>query len=143
MTPMGSFVCGVFQARILERAACLPSFRGSSGPRDQAQVSCVSCVGRRVLNQLSCQGFPPTTQTQSQIKALKWEIHRPLHCSRLTTHIPAQTHVYKEAERMFTTELCTEEDREQGHVPQERKTGEAHTCRPQNPMQSAPGAEDW
>ena len=46
--PPGSSVHGVFQARILEWVA-MPSSRGSSPPRDQTHVSCVSCIGRRVL----------------------------------------------------------------------------------------------
>ena len=44
----GSSVHGILQARILERVA-LPSFRGSSRPRDWTLVFCISCVGRRVL----------------------------------------------------------------------------------------------
>ena len=44
----GSFVHGIFQARILEWVAISFS-RGSSQPRAQTQVSCVSCIGRRIL----------------------------------------------------------------------------------------------
>ena len=43
-----SSVRGLFQARILEWVA-IPSSRGSSQPRDQTQVSYVSCIGRWVL----------------------------------------------------------------------------------------------
>ena len=43
-----SSVHGILQARILERGA-MPSSRGSSPPRDGTLVSCVSCIGRRVL----------------------------------------------------------------------------------------------
>ena len=39
---------GIFQARILKWVA-MPSSRGSSQPRDQTCVSCVSCTGRQVL----------------------------------------------------------------------------------------------
>ena len=46
--PPGSFVCGILQARTLERVAISFS-RGSSPPRDQTPVSCISCIGRRVL----------------------------------------------------------------------------------------------
>ena len=42
----GSFVHGIFQARILEWVAIFFS-RGSSPPRDGTQVS---CIGRRILN---------------------------------------------------------------------------------------------
>ena len=48
-SPPGSFVHGMFQARILEWAAT-PSSRGSSRPRDRTSVSDVSCISRRVLN---------------------------------------------------------------------------------------------
>ena len=42
----GSSVHGIFQARILEWVA-MPSSRGSSQPRDQTQMSHVSCIGSR------------------------------------------------------------------------------------------------
>ena len=44
----GSFVCGIFQARILEWAAISFS-RGSFRPRDWTRVSCISCIGRQIL----------------------------------------------------------------------------------------------
>ena len=47
-SPPGFSVHGILQARILEWVA-MPSSRGSSRPRDQIQVSCVSCIGRWVL----------------------------------------------------------------------------------------------
>ena len=47
-TPPGSSVHGIHQARLLEWVA-LPSFRGSSQPRDQTHTSYVSCFGRWVL----------------------------------------------------------------------------------------------
>ena len=45
-SPPGSSVHGIFQARMLEWVA-MPSSRGSSPPRDETRVSCVSCIGRR------------------------------------------------------------------------------------------------
>ena len=42
----GSSVHGILQARILEWIAIL-SYRGSSQPRDQTYVSCVSCIAGR------------------------------------------------------------------------------------------------
>ena len=42
-SPPGSSVHGILQARILEWVA-MPSSRGSSGPRDQTQVFCVSAL---------------------------------------------------------------------------------------------------
>ena len=54
----GSSAHGILQARILEWVD-MPSFRGSSQPRDRTHVSCkVSCTGRRVLHHLCCLGSP-------------------------------------------------------------------------------------
>ena len=47
-SPPGSFVHGIFQARILEQVAIAYS-RGSSWPRDQICISCISCRGRQIL----------------------------------------------------------------------------------------------
>ena len=47
-SPPGSSVHGILQVRILEWTA-ISSSRGSSPPRDPAHVSCVSCIGRRML----------------------------------------------------------------------------------------------
>ena len=44
-SPPGSSVHGIFQARLLEWVA-ISSFRGSSQPRHQTCVSCISCVGK-------------------------------------------------------------------------------------------------
>ena len=38
----------IFQAKILEWVA-ISYFRASSRPRDQTQVSCISCIGRQIL----------------------------------------------------------------------------------------------
>ena len=46
-SPPGSSVHWIFQARVLEWGAISYS-RGSSRPRDQTQVSCVSCIGRGI-----------------------------------------------------------------------------------------------
>ena len=47
-SPPDSSIRGIFQARILYWLA-ISSFRGSSQPRDQIHVSCISCIGRQVL----------------------------------------------------------------------------------------------
>ena len=47
-SPPGSSVHGIFQARIVERGAIFSS-RGSSWPRNLTWVSCISCLGRRIL----------------------------------------------------------------------------------------------
>ena len=46
--PPGSSVHGIFQARILEGIA-ISSSRGSSQPRDQTCICCVSCIGRQIV----------------------------------------------------------------------------------------------
>ena len=50
--PPGFSAYGILQERILEWVI-LPSSRGSSQPRDRTCVSYISCIGRRVLYQLS------------------------------------------------------------------------------------------
>ena len=45
-------VHGIFQTRILEWVA-ISSSRGSSWPRGWTHISCVSCIGRWILYQLS------------------------------------------------------------------------------------------
>ena len=47
-SPPGSSVHGILQARTLEWVATLSS-RRSSKPGDQARISCMSCIGGRVL----------------------------------------------------------------------------------------------
>ena len=47
-SPPDSYVHGILQARILEWVAVHVS-RGSSQPRDQTHVFCVSCIGRWIL----------------------------------------------------------------------------------------------
>ena len=47
-SPPSSSVHGASQARILEWVV-IPFSRGSSQPRDQICVSCVSCTGKRIL----------------------------------------------------------------------------------------------
>ena len=42
-SPPGSSVCGILQARILEWVV-MPFSRGSSWPRIQTHISCVSCI---------------------------------------------------------------------------------------------------
>ena len=47
-SPPGSSVHGIPQARILEEVAIFFS-RGSSWPRDQTHISCISCIAGRFL----------------------------------------------------------------------------------------------
>jgi len=59
--PPGSSVHWILQARRLEWVA-MPSFRGSSWPKDRTQVSYVSCIGRWVLYHQHHLGSPGTPQ---------------------------------------------------------------------------------
>ena len=56
-SPPGSSVHGIFQVGILEQVDISCS-RGSSQHRDRTHVSCVSCIGRRILYQLCHLGSP-------------------------------------------------------------------------------------
>ena len=47
-SPPGTPVHGIFQLGIQEWVA-ISSSRGSSPPRDQIHISCVSCIGRQIL----------------------------------------------------------------------------------------------
>ena len=55
--PPGSSAHGIFQARLLEWVA-ISSSRGSSQARGQTSISCISCIGRRILYQLHHLGSP-------------------------------------------------------------------------------------
>ena len=48
----GSSVPGIFQAKILEWVA-ISFYRGSSQPKDQTGISCISYIGRQVFYWLS------------------------------------------------------------------------------------------
>ena len=65
-SPPGSSVHGTLQARILEWAAIAYS-RGSSGPRDQTHVSCISSIGRWILYHCATwEALPPLTDVLKQ-----------------------------------------------------------------------------
>ena len=57
--PPGSSAHGILQARILDWVAISVS-REYSQPRDQTPISCVSCIGRRILYHFSHQWSPQT-----------------------------------------------------------------------------------
>ena len=57
-SPPASSVCGILQVRILEWVA-IPFSRGSSQPRDQTRVSCISRTGRWILYHQPHLGPPP------------------------------------------------------------------------------------
>ena len=63
---------GTFQARILEWVA-MPSCRGTSRPRDQIQVTYVSCISKQILYHLGSGkeyhlGSPKTKQVMKETK---------------------------------------------------------------------------
>ena len=60
-----SSVHEIFQTRILECVAISFS-RGSSQPKDQVFVPCISCIGRRVLNPWT-PGKPPALLFESNV----------------------------------------------------------------------------
>ena len=74
--PPGSSVHGILQARILESVA-VPFSRGSSRPRDQTHISCVSCLCRQIL-------YHCTT----------WEVHYHWKCRVLTIEPSRKSHVF-------------------------------------------------
>ena len=60
--PPSSSVQGILQARTLEWVV-MSSFWGSSQPRDRTCVSCISCIGRRVLYHQCHPGSPLLSKT--------------------------------------------------------------------------------
>ena len=75
-SPLGSSIHGIFQAWILEWVA-ISSFRGSSKPRDQTWVYCISCISRQIL--YYCDTWEATYLTIKGI--LKKSLNQSLICS--------------------------------------------------------------
>ena len=69
--PPGSSVHGILQARILEQVAISYS-SGYCPPRDWTHVSCVSCIGRWILNPLSHLRTP--LHTLNNFKLYLWRV---------------------------------------------------------------------
>ena len=65
-SPSGSFVHGIFQAGI--QWVAIFFFRGSSQPKDQTQISSVSCSGRRILYHRVIWGSP------RHVSRASWEL---------------------------------------------------------------------
>ena len=71
MSQPDSSVRGIFQARILEWVA-ISSFKESAWPRNWTHISCVSCIGRRILyhrvtwSLSKCSGSKPSTVGQKE-----------------------------------------------------------------------------
>ena len=65
-SPPGFSVHGILQARILEWVA-IPFSRGSSRPRDQTHVSCISYIGMQILYHYATWEAPDVTIDSSDI----------------------------------------------------------------------------
>ena len=99
-SPPGSFVHGIFLARILEWVA-MPSSRGSSRPRDQNHSSFVSCIGRQVLYHWCHLGSPYPYHG-----LVTWNYTYPLHRRRLlNSQQKYQEHLMKKMDNI--SEVCT------------------------------------
>ena len=72
LSPPGSSVHGVFQARLLQWVAISYS-RGSSSPRDQTRVSCVFCICRCIL--YHCATWEALTNLEASNK-YRTELHK-------------------------------------------------------------------
>ena len=68
-SPPGSSVHGIFQSRILAWIA-ISSSRGSSQPRDQTRLSCISSIGRQILYQL---GYQSRWKTRMSLRKVEVE----------------------------------------------------------------------
>ena len=68
-----SSIHGIFQERILEWVAISFS-RGSSQPKDQTHISCISCFGRWILYQLSHQGSPQVKNQPAVQETWDWSL---------------------------------------------------------------------
>ena len=91
-SPPGYSVHGILQARILEWVA-ISSSRVSSQPWEWTQIS---CIGRRILYQLSHPGSP-----HKSIPAWKCECH-PVQSSRIyTSELHSSRHIFK-LRRLFS-----------------------------------------
>ena len=91
----GSSVHGISQARVLEQVAIFSS-RGSSRPRDWTHVSCVSCIGRRILYHCATWEAPPYLRGSCKLgvtQGLKFpsSLCLPKSCSRdISGPVPAK-----------------------------------------------------
>ena len=75
--PPGSSVHGIFQARLLEWVA-ISSSRGSSQARGQTSISCISCIGRRIVYQLHHLGSPRVKEPYVAAHLCTWCLLCPL-----------------------------------------------------------------
>ena len=83
-SPPVSSVHGISQARMLEWVAISYS-RGTSQPRDQTHVSCISWIGRQIL--YHCSPWEDTPPTPKQ----KWRGQSRILCQRFIKFPPVST----------------------------------------------------
>ena len=82
--PPGSSVHGVSQARILERVA-ISYFMGSFQPRGQTHVSCISCIGRRILYRRAHLGRDESHSNQPRREEEQTDQETTGHMERMTS----------------------------------------------------------
>ena len=115
--PPGSSVHGVLQARTLEWIAISYS-REPSWPRDRIHISCVSCIGRRVLDHWHNLGSPSVADgNENWCSSFKnsmvvfWKVKHVLHAHTHTPYRPAILFlgIYpRETKTMFMQRLVCE-----------------------------------
>ena len=86
----GSSVHGIFQTRVLEWVSISYS-RGSSWPRDQTHISCISCIGRWIL-------------TTFHLGISKTSYHTHTH-----THTHTRTHTHTQKSFVGLIKNCTKQ----------------------------------
>ena len=104
-SPPGSSSMGFFHSRILKQAAISFS-RGSSSPRDQTCVSCVSCVGRWILYHCTIWEAPlARLPWRTSMYLLRLNLNAPFHGEIFPAHHHTHTHPSKII-AFLLSELC-------------------------------------
>ena len=91
--PLGSSVHGIFEAKLLEWVAISCS-RGSSWPRDQTHISCISCIGRRILyHQATLEAQFSCTYTHYFSYSFHYALSPDIECSSLCSTVDLVTNM--------------------------------------------------
>ena len=104
-SPPVSSVHGILQARIMERVA-RPSSRGSSQPRDQTCISCVSCIGRRFFTNCATWGAQ-NEMLHLHIKFMVWPLLRESRKTHTYTHAHTHAHTCTHTRTHMHAHTCT------------------------------------
>ena len=104
-SPPVSSVHGILQARIMERVV-RPSSRGSSQPRDQTCISCVSCIGRRFFTNCATWGAQ-NEMLHLHIKFMVWPLLRESRKTHTYTHAHTRAHTHTHACTHMHAHTCT------------------------------------